>query len=195
MGVCQGVSTEPSIKRFGMEKEQRMERFGSIAESGDIDKPRPLFCSCAGQVPRRDRRPRRRSTPRPLSVSYARTERHGAMDSAKTPVHHRPSSVLRLGPGTTTRSTARRKYTTGFFLSLTPGPAPRRVRQRQGWGISSRQLCGTWTAPQQQRTSGTCAKERNARRASAVPGGDTPPLALRATDASSLKTRATATGS
>jgi hypothetical protein len=43
------------------------------------------------------------------------------------------------------------------------------------WDTSSRQLCATGMGAQQQRTSGTCAQERNARRASAVPGGGMPP--------------------
>ena len=38
--------------------------------------------------------------------------------------------------------------------------------------------------PRNQRPSGTCAQERNARRASAVPGADTHPLALQTTELS-----------
>jgi len=49
-----------------------------------------------------------------------------------------------------------------------------------GWGVFSRQLCGTWTEPQQQGSPGTCGEERRALRPAPGAGRRQPTLALQA---------------
>ncbi len=57
------------------------------------------------------------------------------------------------------------------------------VSAASGRGVSSRQLCGTGTGPQQQGSSWTCGEERNAPGRARCREETPPPLTLRATDA------------
>jgi hypothetical protein len=59
------------------------------------------------------------------------------------------------------------------------------VSASPGVGLSSRQLCGAGMGPQQQGSSWTCGEERKALRPAPGAGRRDPPLAMRATDASS----------
>ena len=57
-------------------------------------------------------------------------------------------------------------------------PAHLRYRAASGRGVSSRQLCGTGTGPQQQGSSWTCGEERNALRPAPGAGRRHPALTL-----------------
>jgi len=85
-------------------------------------------------------------------------KRHGGIDpipkTRQTPRRHRPHSE---------------NASNATVVSAAPG-----------WGVFSRQLCGTWTGPQQQGSPGTCGEERRALRPAPGAGRRHPTLALRA---------------
>ncbi len=68
--------------------------------------------------------------------------------------------------------TPHRAHATSSLLS--PGDATA-LSAAPGWGVSSRQLCGTGTGPQQRAHHGRAVRERKAPAPCPVPGRDTPP--------------------